>query len=510
MEDLLEQRSSGDVSRAPSAAAAARAKLASKLAYGMGSIAFGVKDNGFQVLLLLFYNQALGLDVGLTGLAITLALVFDAMIDPLIGFLSDRTRSRLGRRHPFMYASIVPIGISYIFLFSPPAVTGTALFLYLALLSVAVRAFIASYEIPSSALITDLARGYDERTSYLSYRYFFGWIGGLTMSILAFSVFLKPMPGSARLNPAGYSHYGLTAALIMMAAILLSSLATQRETTRAERVLQRGRAAIGGRGVIATIASVSRSRSAVTSILSGMFMLLATTMSFALLTYFELFYWELSTAQISIFISGNFISATAALFIAPRLARRFEKKGAAIRVGIVLIVLLPLPFGLRALDWFPANGSAALLPLLFVHNVAATALSILLPILAASMIADVVEEHEVDTGFRDEGMFFALSTFMQKCATGFGVFVSSGLLFLSGFPKQAVAGHVALSTLHSLAAGYSMALLLLYAAGIASAAFYPISRARHAAHVETLERRRRNGYAATRPHAMTIDPELVF
>ena len=69
----------------------------------------------------------------------------------------------------------------------------------------------------SSALVADLTQDYEERTRFLSYRYFFGWVGGLTMGVAAFSVFLRPSPSdpSGQLNLEGYSNYGLTASLIM-------------------------------------------------------------------------------------------------------------------------------------------------------------------------------------------------------------------------------------------------------------------------------------------------------
>ena len=86
--------------------------LAVKLLYGLGSAAFGVKDNGFTVLLMLFYNQALGVPAATVGLAVMIALIVDAIFDPLIGAWSDNVRSRLGRRHPFMYASAIPIAVS--------------------------------------------------------------------------------------------------------------------------------------------------------------------------------------------------------------------------------------------------------------------------------------------------------------------------------------------------------------------------------------------------------------
>ncbi len=82
-----------------------RVRQGTMLAYGFGAVAYGVKDFCFSTFLLLFYNQVLGLPSAQVGFAIMCALLLDAFIDPAIGFLSDRTRGRWGRRHPWMYAS---------------------------------------------------------------------------------------------------------------------------------------------------------------------------------------------------------------------------------------------------------------------------------------------------------------------------------------------------------------------------------------------------------------------
>ena len=87
-----------------------------KLAFGMGAAAFGIKNNGFDYFLLLFYGTVVGLEPGLVGLAILVALVFDALSDPLVGYWSDNTKSRWGRRHPFMYTAILPVSLSYFLL----------------------------------------------------------------------------------------------------------------------------------------------------------------------------------------------------------------------------------------------------------------------------------------------------------------------------------------------------------------------------------------------------------
>ncbi len=90
--------------------------LRTKLLYGFGSIAFGVKDQGFQYFLLFFYSQVLGVPALKVGLAISIALAADAFIDPVVGQISDNLRTPLGRRHPLMYAADIPVAVAYYFL----------------------------------------------------------------------------------------------------------------------------------------------------------------------------------------------------------------------------------------------------------------------------------------------------------------------------------------------------------------------------------------------------------
>ena len=86
----------------------ARVSFGTKVAYGFGSIAFGVKDQGFRYILLIFYNQVIGLDPRLVAIAIMCALAVDSLLDPIVGQVSDNWRSKWGRRHPFMYAAALP------------------------------------------------------------------------------------------------------------------------------------------------------------------------------------------------------------------------------------------------------------------------------------------------------------------------------------------------------------------------------------------------------------------
>ena len=116
--------------------------LRTKLFYGFGSVAYGIKDAGFGALLLLYYNQVVGLPAQLVGTAIMIALIFDAFADPIVGQISDNLRTRWGRRHPFMYASAIPVAVSYFFLWFPPHLSQSGMFFYLIAMAIVVRTFI--------------------------------------------------------------------------------------------------------------------------------------------------------------------------------------------------------------------------------------------------------------------------------------------------------------------------------------------------------------------------------
>ena len=467
-------------------------RFRTKFFYGIGSIAFGVKDNGFSALLLLFYNQALGLDARLAGLAIAIALVVDAFIDPMIGYMSDHLHTRWGRRHPFMYAAALPVAVSYLFLFAPPSGLGQqGLFLYLLVTAILVRGFIALYEIPSSALVAELTQGYDQRTSYLSFRYFFGWMGGLTMSVAAFGVFLRVGDGklAGTLVPANYHGYGVVASLIMLTAILVSAIGTHPAIPWLNRpAITEGRRTIGS-GFKDVIAALS-SRSSFTILLAGMIYALATGLVFSLAPYFYTYFWALTPGQTSVLLTGSFIAAAAALALAPRLSIWFDKRRASIGVTAAIICTTPVALLLSLTGHFPDNGTPALMPLLFCSGVLSTTLLIIQGILFTSMLADVVEENEVRTGKREEGVFFAANTFVQKCVSGLGVFTSSALLTISGFPAHANPGTIPPETLAKLGGSYVGAILVLNLASVGCVMLFRITREAHGRNLAILAERR--------------------
>ncbi|MCC7265972.1 MAG: MFS transporter, partial [Caulobacteraceae bacterium] len=174
--------------------AAPRLTFGTKIAYGFGSVAFGVATLGLAPALLQPYlNRVIGIPAIWVGTAIMLTLILDAFIDPAIGRWSDNLRSRWGRRHPLMYVSAPLVAAVMIAFWSSPTewspeVAGA----YLLGMLILLRFSISLYEIPSSALAPELTADYHQRTNLLSYRYFFGVIGGLGMNIVLYQVILSP------------------------------------------------------------------------------------------------------------------------------------------------------------------------------------------------------------------------------------------------------------------------------------------------------------------------------
>ena len=154
-----------------------RVGLGTKILYGLGSVAFGIKDNGYRVFLLLFYNQVVGLPPAMVSTAIFIALIFDAFIDPLVGQISDNLRTPWGRRHPFMYIAALPVSVAFYLIWNPP--TGwenEALFIHMLVCLLTIRLFDTFFELPSSALLAELTSDYNQRTSMIAIRSF--WVSG--------------------------------------------------------------------------------------------------------------------------------------------------------------------------------------------------------------------------------------------------------------------------------------------------------------------------------------------
>jgi len=467
--------------------------FSTKLFYGSGSVAYGVKDAGFAYFLLFYYSNVLGLNAQLAGLAILLALVCDAISDPLVGHFSDQLRSKWGRRHPFMYASIIPIGISFFFIWNPPAgLDQTGLFFYMFGMAVVVRTCVTFFEVPSTSLVAELTDDYDQRTSMLSYRYFFGWWGGLTVAVIAYAVLLVPNPDAGitigQMNPAGYQHYGLLASGIMMTFILISALGTHRHIPNLHKPPPPQ--PFSARRTLSELRETLFHRPFIALFFAAIFTAMAQGVITTLNLYFQTYFWFFTPIDVAIITSAWFFAAALALIFAPIISRGRNKRNVVIVLSIISTIYLPLPIILKALGLFWPTGHELVLPTLFLHGITEGTIIISISILVTSMVADVVESSEMSTGRRSEGLFFAARSFAGKVVSGLGVFIAATIITLVGIPKGANPADVDPQIMSNFALFYVPTIMTIYFISIGILSLYKITREGHGERIATLRERR--------------------
>ena len=445
-----------------------------KVMHGLGSVAYGVKDNGFSVFLLIFYNQVLGIDAGVVGTVIMAALIFDAFADPIIGELSDRTQSKWGRRLPWLYTAAIPLGIIWLLLWHPPEMGQTGTIIWLFCTAVLARSLVAMCEVPSIALVPELTADYDERTRLMRYRFLFGWAGGLLMLIFAYGIFFTGEKGVS--DPVGYDAYSVWGALMMTGAVLISALGQHRHVAKQSPPAPRG----VGLGHAFAEAKVTLSNRAFLWLVSAaVFGLINQGLTFALTNYQLGFLWQLQQMEMLYYALILFTTVIVAFIIVPPLSARLGKKNAAILLALISMTFTAGLYGSWLLDLVPGAPNNPSILFMFALVAMTNSAAVGMMMLTSSMMADVVEASQQETGRRSEGLFFAGYFFMQKCAVGIGTFAAGMILTFADFPQNAVPGRVDVTVLDGLALYYMGTVLVLGIIGVLVLRHFPISRESH-------------------------------
>ena len=450
-----------------------------KLFNGSGSVAFGIKDNGFSVFLLIFYNQVLGMEAWLVSLALVIALVVDAFIDPFLGNLSDRTYTKWGRRLPWLYVAPIPLAFVWYFLWSPP-VEGVPSFWFLLGMAITVRLLLSACEVPSTALVPELTKDYEERTTLFRFRFLFGWGSGLIILFLAYQVFLVDGP-QAR---TGYDTYGLYGAVVMAIAVIVSAAGQHKWIAGYPKDRP---PPFSLSGAFAEIREAFSERAFLIFAAGALAAYVSQGMTFALSNYLYYFVWELTLEQLAIYPVTLFLSVVLVFVGLGGLHSRFGKARTGAVATLVSMTAWLIPYGLHALGFWPelssTNGAIALFAFIFLSNAAGVAAVIS----ATSMVAEIVEAFEDRTGRRAEGSFYAGNWLVQKSATGVGILLAGAMLSFVAFPIGAQSGSVDRDIIDGLIALYCTAIAIL---GLISAfwlARFPISREEHETRVAAMD-----------------------
>jgi len=411
-----------------------------KFAYGFGQAAEGLKNGAFGVFLFFYYVQVLGLSGTYAGLAVGIALMIDAITDPLAGSISDNWRSRLGRRHPFMYAAVVPMAFSFYFLFSPPALSEFGLFLWLLAFAVLTRVSMTLYHVPHIALGAELTEDFSERTTVVAFRQFFSTFGALLSYGIGFGLFFHATSTQphGQFRAEAYSPFALTLSVLMIISILASAQGTLRHIPflpqpKGEPVRVSPWGSITR--MFAETAEALRNRSFAWLFTGVLVVYMMVGVDGALNLHMNTYFWELSSRDNIAFFAAYPIGIMFGALFARRLNELFDKKPSIV-IGTGWWALCQIiPVILRLLGFFPENGTDELVwTLVFVKFIQGAGVVQAL-VTFGSMVADIVDEHELATGKRQEGVFFASVSFSGKFTTGIGSVVGGIALDLINWPR---------------------------------------------------------------------------
>jgi Na+/melibiose symporter-like transporter len=263
----------------------------------------------------------------------------------------------------------------------------------------------------------------------------------------------------------------------MLIAILVSALGTHHRigTLAAPAARsQQGLAAVLGE-VLETLRDKSFFALFISSMASAVATGLTAALTFLMLTYF----WAFSSEQIYYWTALVVVSALMGLLIAPRASKRWGKKGAAIRLGLLAFTVQPLPVVCRLIGWMPDNGDPLLFPILAAVNTIDLGLIIAMQAILYSMLADLVERSEIRTGRRSEGVFFSALTFIRKTNQGIGAFIAGIILQVVALPRGVAPEQVPNASLTQLGAWLVVSQWLLWSVMLVALVFYRLDRYQH-------------------------------
>lgn len=448
-----------------------------KLSYGLGTVAFGIKEQGFNTFLLLYYNQVVGLPAAWVGAAIMIAMMVDALADPLIGHHSDHFRSRWGRRHPFMYASAIPLAIGYFLLWSPPDASQEIQFVYLLLMSIMVRIAISFYEIPSSALMAEFTSNYDERTSISTYRSLFLAVGMIGMPVFALHFILVPTADQpvGQLNAAGYPIYGAIAAAVMLVSVLASAWGTHHRIPTL--ISHQGTERATFAGLLAGMKTILFDRTFSSVLLCTFFFSVGAGVSNTLGVYIRTYFWKLSAANIAVIVGAAIWGMILGLLVV-QLSKRFGKKETVVVLYSIALITLAVPVTLGLFGMMPTD-NAELVGILVVQEILLVMCVLAALILAGSMGADVADHFLLKTGKHMEGLMFSTMVMVTKMVSGMGIFLSSAILSFIKFPEKATVDSVDPQVIQHMGWFYVIGVGSMCFIAIVALSFYPITRAKH-------------------------------
>ncbi len=432
--------------------------MKTKVAYGTADLGISLLTASIQFFLLFYYTDILLIDPGIAGTALLVGrFTWDAVNDPLFGFLSDRTRSRWGRRKPYMLFGAIPFGLAIWLMYSLPAgLTGAVAFFAMLGTFLLVDTAQTLVSVPYYALSAELTYDYDERTSLISIRMIFtvvGYIMGAALTTAIAGIFVN----MGWDKPAAYSATGAIFGIVAIITTFITVFGV-KETPNPD--LQPAKMPAWSQ-----IKHVFKNKPFV----QYMIMSAIISVSFALLTTLLPFFikYQLDMEpQIPLVMMT--LLGTIALFLIPwRLVATNINKGPAYALGLAIASV-----GILVAFFLPKGPTPIIYGIAFVAGLGFSAQYVF----PWSMIPDVIEVDQAQTGERHEGIYFGVNAFLGKLTTALGGSSAAWLLDLFGFKANiAQTQH----TLFGVRFLFSVVPVVAFAIALPLLISYPITRQKH-------------------------------
>ena len=434
-----------------------------KFSFGFGQVgewAFMVVVGSFA---LLYYNQGLRLENNLVAWAMGLAIFFDAVSDPAVGALSDRWKSKWGRRHPFLFVAPVPLALCLYLLFSPPesltAIREGAelppqipLFLWMAVWHILARFFLTLYVVPHLALGAELSSDYNERASVFSFNAMFGH--GF-QSIFVFAAYRIFAGKSTRaydgetvfkyLDAANYPPVILLACGFVILGIWICAIGTRKEIPHLAQP-SKDVSRFSPVAVVKEMYEACQTRNYRMLLMALFFLMITIGMVIYVGPLINTFFFEMGGTQLQWFGLAAMVGYVTGALAVPFWIKRFGKRRVCIGNMAAYFILLPTPVldrltGLNLIT--PANGTPQLLWFLLVHTALMAHCGSGFNVAVMSMLADVIDEHALKTGHVQTGILYSARTFFAKASQSAASWMGGlALMYLVRMPIGAVPGQV--------------------------------------------------------------------
>jgi len=457
-----------------------RLTVKTKLGYGICDLGGSLYFTVIAFLLLNYLTDTVGLAAGLAGTVIMVGKIWDAVTDPMVGYFSDHTRSKWGRRRPYMFIGSFPLFLTMILVFTNPRLEKQwQLFAWGIIVYCALCTAYTLVNIPYSSLTPELTKDYHERTSLNGYRFSFAAVGTLLGAGAAL-----PLINLFSSRNTGFTVMGLCFGFLMMITAIITVVMVREPDASKNRAKA---------GFFATYLRVFRNRPYVLILLTYALHVAAITIVAGIIIYYFKYVHHNENATTPAML---ILMLTAMLFIPVSVlsAKKIGKKKAYILGMAILSVSVMALFFLGHVQ-----GLHFSLAIMFPAGVGMG----FLYAMPYAIVADAVEYDYLLTGERSEGAFYGIWTFGIKIGQAVALGITGGVLSLVNYVPNAAQTGSSLLGIRLLLGPISASIFLL---SILALWFYPISEERYN---DILQQIAEMEKTQARPHAASNRPPDV-